>query len=96
MPASDFASQDPALSPQQVAQHGRILDGMRRINARVVRLPGSLGSLASAADRVDALLASLDSVTQTRALQPFRLAFDRDHPNDVRPFNPATGGGGPA
>ena len=85
MPASDFASQDPALSPQQVAQHGRILDGMRRINARVVRLPGSLGSLAS-----------LDSVTQTRALQPFRLAFDRDHPNDVRPFNPATGGGGPA
>ena len=32
-----------------------------------------------------------DAVTQTRALQSFRFAFDRDHPNDVLPFNPATG-----
>ena len=26
-----------------------------------------------------------------RALQSFRFAFDRNHPNDVLPFNPATG-----
>jgi len=73
MPASDLASHDPAFSPQQGPQCARIMDGIRRINAKVVRLPGSLDSLAS-----------------------FRFAFDCDPPSDVFPFDPATGGGGPA
>jgi len=84
MPASDFASNDPAFSLQQVAPCARILDGMRKSSAMVMRLPGSLDSLAPAADRVDALLES------------FRFAFDYDPPSDVFPFDPATGGGGPA
>jgi len=91
MPASDFSSHDPAFSPEQVEQCARIIDGIRKINAKIVRLSGSLDSLASAADRVEALLESLAEVTQARALQSFRFAFDRDRPNDVLPFNPATG-----
>jgi hypothetical protein len=56
-----------------------------------VRLSGSPDSLTSAADQVEALLESLDEVTQAKALQSFRFAFDRDHPNYVLPFNQATG-----
>ena len=74
MPSSDFSSHDPAFSPEQVAQCARVIDGIRKLNARIVRLSGSL-----------------DAVTQARALQSFRFAFDRDHPNGVLPFNPATG-----
>ena len=91
MPSSDFASHDPDFSQEQVDQCARIVDGLRRINARIVRLGGSLESLTAAADRVEALLASLDDVTQARAMESFRFEFDLDRPNDVIPFNPATG-----
>ena len=91
MPASHFSSRDPAFSPQQVGQCARIIDGLRKINAKIVRRSGPLDSLIAAADRVEALLASLDEITQARAPQSFRFAFDRAHPNDVLPFNPATG-----
>jgi acyl-coenzyme A thioesterase PaaI-like protein len=91
MPASDFTSHDPAFSAQQTEQCARIAAGVRTLNARIMRLSGSLESLTAAAEQVEALLASLDEVTQSRALQTFRFAFDRDHPNGVLPFNPATG-----
>lgn len=91
MPARDFTSHDPAFSAQQAEQCARIVAGVRGLNARVMRLSGSLPSLTAAAEQVEALLASLDGVTQSRALQSFRFAFDREDPNGVLPFNPATG-----
>ena len=63
MPASDSSSHDPAFGEQQVEQSARIIDAVRKINATIVRLSGSLGSLVSVADWVEALLESLDSVT---------------------------------
>jgi hypothetical protein len=49
MPASDFSCHDPAFSPQQVEQCARIIDGIRKLNAKIVRLSGSLDSLTAAA-----------------------------------------------
>ena len=91
MPASDFASHDPDFSRAQRNQCARIVEGLRAINARAVRLGGSLDALTSAADRVEALLESLDEVTEARAMESFRFEFDLDDPNNVLPFNPATG-----
>lgn len=91
MPLSDFGSRDPAFSAAQVAECARIVDGVRAINTRIVRLSGSVADLAAAADAVDALSAALDAVTQRRAMETFRYRFDRDDPNAVMPFNPATG-----
>jgi hypothetical protein len=91
MPAADFSSHDPDFSPEQEDQCARIVAGLRKVSAKVVRLGGSLDALTSTADQVEALLASLDGVTQARAMESYRFAFDLDRPNDVLPFNPATG-----
>jgi acyl-coenzyme A thioesterase PaaI-like protein len=91
MPASDFSSSDPDFSQKQEEQCARIIDGLRQINTKIVRLGGSLDALTSTADRIEALLESLDEVTQARAMESYRFEFDLDHPNNVIPFNPATG-----
>ena len=91
MPLSDFGSHDPDFSTAQVAECARIVAGLRAINTKIVRLSGSAAELAAAADAIEALSASLDSVTRSRAIETFRYRFDRDDPNDVLPFNPATG-----
>ena len=91
MPGSDFASHDPDFTAAQEAECARIVDGLRKINTRTVRLGGSLKSLTAAADRVEALLDSLDEVTQSRALVTYKFPFDLDEPNDILRFNPATG-----
>jgi acyl-coenzyme A thioesterase PaaI-like protein len=91
MPLSDFGSHDPDFSAEQVAECTRIVDGLRVIGTKVVRLSGSVAELAAAADAIAALSASLDAVTQRRAMETFRYRFDREEPNDVMPFNPATG-----
>jgi hypothetical protein len=91
MPASDFATHDPDFSAAQEAECARIIDGLRRVNAKAIRLGGSLEALSAAADRVEALLDSLDEVTATRAIESYRFKFDVDDPNAVIPFNPATG-----
>ncbi len=56
-----------------------------------MRLAGTAGELTSAADTVEALTASLDAVTATRAMETYRFAFDLERPNDVLPFNPGSG-----
>jgi acyl-coenzyme A thioesterase PaaI-like protein len=91
MPAGDFSTHDPNFSPEQEEQCARIVAGVRALNSKVVRLAGTREALSAAADRVEALLASLDEVTQIRAMESYRFAFDLDRPNDVIPFNPATG-----
>ena len=91
MPLSDFGSHDPDFSPAQVHQCARIVAGLREIGTKVVRLSGSVEELAQAADQVEALSLSLESVTQTRAMETFRFEFDLDDPNTIMPFNPATG-----
>lgn len=91
MPLSDFGSHDPDFSAEQVAECARIIDGLRAISTKVVRLSGSVADLAAAADAVDALSAALDAVTERRAMETFRYRFNREDPNDVMPFNPATG-----
>lgn len=92
MPTSDdYFSDDPEFGRAHAAQCVRIVEGLREINSKVLRLGGSLGALTEAADRVDALLASLDEVTRTRAIAGYRGEFDRSAPNDVLPFNPGTG-----
>ncbi|MCP3984802.1 MAG: PaaI family thioesterase [bacterium] len=90
MPGIDFSSHDPDFSQEQIDQCARIIGGLREINSRIVRLGGSLEALTSAGDRVEALLASLDEVTQARAME-FRFEFDPADPNSVLPFNAATG-----
>jgi hypothetical protein len=91
MPGSDFASHDPDFTTAQEAECARIVQGLRKINSRIVRLGGSLDSLTGAADRVEALLESLDEVTQARALVTYKFPFDLDEPNGILRFNPATG-----
>ena len=91
MPITDFANHDPDFTPEQLAQCRRIVDGLRAINTKIVRLGGSLEALTAAADRVEGLLAALDDVSQARHIQSFKFGFDTEHPNDVIPFNPATG-----
>jgi hypothetical protein len=91
MPAADFSSHDPDFSREQEDQCARIVAGLRKVSSKIVRLGGSLDALTSTADQVEALLASLDGVTQARAMESYRFAFDLDRPNDVLPFNPATG-----
>lgn len=91
MPGSDFATHDPDFSEEQAAQCARIVDGIRRVNSKIVRLGGSLDALTATAEEVESLLATLEGVTQTRSMESYRFAFDVDHPNDVLPFNPATG-----
>jgi acyl-coenzyme A thioesterase PaaI-like protein len=91
MPLSDFGSHDPDFSAEQAAQCARIVDGLRAINTKVVRLSGSVEDLAAAADRIEALSAALDPVTKHRAMEMFRFRFDTEEPNSVMPFNPATG-----
>jgi acyl-coenzyme A thioesterase PaaI-like protein len=91
MPLSDYTTFDPEFSDEQEAQCARLVGGVREINERVVRLSGSVEELSAAADRVEALLDSLGPVTQSRAMESFRYAFDAEAPNDVIPFNPATG-----
>ena len=91
MPISDFGSHDPDFSTEQVAQCARIVDGLRDIGTKIVRLGGSVEELATAADRVEELCASLETVTQHRAMETFRFSFDRNDPNSIMPFNPATG-----
>ena len=91
MPLSDFGSHDPDFSADQVAQCARIVDGLREIGTKVVRLSGSVEELATVGDSVEALSAALDAVTQRRAMETFRYRFDLNDPNAVMPFNPATG-----
>jgi acyl-coenzyme A thioesterase PaaI-like protein len=91
MPLSDFGSHDPDFSAEQVAECARIVDGLRAIGTKVVRLSGAVAELAAAADAIEALSAALDAVTQRRVMETFRYRFDRNDPNDVMPFNPATG-----
>ena len=91
MPISDFGSHDPDFTADQVAQCARIVDGLREIGTKIVRLNGSVEELATAADRIEALCASLDSVTRSRAMETFRFRFELDDPNSIMPFNPATG-----
>jgi hypothetical protein len=91
MPTVDFSTHDPNFGPDQEQQCARIVAAVRALNSKVVRLGGSRDALAAAADRVEALVDSLDDVTQTRAMESYRFAFDLEHPNDVIPFNPATG-----
>jgi acyl-coenzyme A thioesterase PaaI-like protein len=91
MPLSDFGSHDPDFSAEQVAQCARIVEGVREISTKVVRLAGPLGALTTAADGVEALSASLDAVTGARAMETFRFQFDLGDPNAIMPFNPATG-----
>ncbi|MCX5738406.1 MAG: PaaI family thioesterase [Proteobacteria bacterium] len=91
MPLADFSSHDPDFSAEQVAQCARIVDGLRAINSKIVRLSGPVEELAAAADRIESLSASLNAVTQRRAMETFRFRFDTGEPNSVMPFNPATG-----
>ena len=91
MPLIDFSNHDPDFTKEQIEQCERIVEGVRNLNNKVVRLGGSLASLTAAADRVEALLASLDEVAETRAMETYRHQFDFDRPNNVIPFNPATG-----
>ena len=91
MPISDFGSHDPEFTQEQVDQCARIIEGVRAINTKIVRLSGSVEDLAAAANRIEALSASLDAVTQSRAMETFRFEFDASEPNNVMPFNPATG-----
>ena len=91
MPASDFGSHDPEFTQKQVDQCARIIAGVRAINTKIVRLSGSVEDLAAAADQIEALSISLDAVIQSRAMETFRFEFDANEPNNVMPFNPATG-----
>lgn len=91
MPASDYGSHDPEFTQEQVDQCARIIEGVRAINTKIVRLSGSLEDLTAAADRIEALSASLDAVTQNRAIETFTFEFDTSAPNSIMPFNPATG-----
>jgi acyl-coenzyme A thioesterase PaaI-like protein len=91
MPLIDFSSHDPDFSQQQVNQCARIVAGLRKINEKIVRLSAPLDVLTAAADQVEALLESLDAVTQQRAMETFRYEFNRNAPNGAMPFNPATG-----
>jgi acyl-coenzyme A thioesterase PaaI-like protein len=91
MPLSDFSSHDPDFTEEQVNQCARIIGAVRALNTKVVRLSGSVQDLAAAADHIEALSASLDAVTGTRAMETFRYKFDARAPNSVMPFNPATG-----
>lgn len=91
MPASDYGSHDPDFTQEQIDQCARIVDAIRAINTKVVRLSGSAEELAAAADQVEGLARSLDHVTQHRAIETFRFEFDFSAPNNVMPFNPATG-----
>ena len=91
MPAIDFSTHDPEFSERQVEQCLRIIEGLRKINSKIVRLGGSLEELTAAGDRVEALYDALDEVTRKRSIESFRFEFDYDQPNAVIPFNPATG-----
>lgn len=91
MPLEDFDSHDPGFSQEQMDQCARIVAAVRALNEKVVRLAGSAEDLAAAAERIEALSASLDGVTQSRAMETFRFGFDGRAPNGVMPFNPATG-----
>jgi hypothetical protein len=91
MPTIVFSSRDPGFGQAEADQCVRIVEGLRKINARALRLGGSLEALTAAADRVEALLESLEEVTAVRAIDTYRGAFDLGDPNNVLPFNPATG-----
>jgi len=91
MPLADFSSHDPDFSAEQVAECARIIDGLRAINTKIVRLSGSVEELTAAAAGIESLSAALDAVTQRRAMETFRYRFDTEEPNSVMPFNPATG-----
>jgi len=91
MPTIVFSSLDPGFGQAEADQCVRIVEGLRKINARILNLGGSLEALTAAADRVEKLLESLEDVTSTRAIDTYRGAFDRADPNNVLPFNPATG-----
>lgn len=91
MPPIDYSSSDPEFSQAQADQCVRIVEGIRKINAKVLQLGGSLAALMATADRVEELLASLDEVTGARVIETYRGAFDLSDPNNVLPFNPATG-----
>lgn len=91
MPASDYGSHDPNFSEEQVEECARIVDAVRDLNRKIVRLSGSTAELAAAADSVEKLSAALELVTRDRAIETFRFRFDAADPNSVMPFNPATG-----
>ena len=91
MPLIDYSSSDPEFSQAHADQCVRIVEGIRKINEKILCLGGSLEALTAAADRVEELLHSLDDVTAARAIETYRGAFDLGDPNNVLPFNPATG-----
>jgi acyl-coenzyme A thioesterase PaaI-like protein len=91
MPPIDYTSSDPEFNQAQADQCVRIIEAIRKINAKVLHLGGSLEALTAAADRAEALFESLDEVTGARAIDSYRGTFDLGDPNNVLPFNPATG-----
>jgi len=91
MPPIDYTSRDPRFSQAQADQCMRIVEGVRKLNERVLQLGGSLEALTAAGDRIEAVLEALDEVTQERAIDAYRGTFDLADPNNVLPFNPATG-----
>ncbi|MDG2303954.1 MAG: hypothetical protein P8R42_04735 [Candidatus Binatia bacterium] len=91
MPISDFGSHDPEFTRAQKDACARIIDAVRALNTKVVRLSGSVAELNEAADHIEQVTASLDPVTASRAIETFHFEFDPNDPNRVMPFNPATG-----
>ena len=91
MPASDFGSHDPDFTGAQEDACVRIIDAVRALNTQVLRLNGTTDALNAAAERIEAVTASLDSVTEVRSIETFRFEFDPQDPNRVMPFNPGTG-----
>jgi acyl-coenzyme A thioesterase PaaI-like protein len=91
MTTIDYVSRDPEFCQAQADQCVRIVEGLRKLNAKALCLGGSLEALTAAADRVEALLESFQEVTTARAIESYRGAFDYEDPNNVLPFNPATG-----
>jgi len=73
-------------------QCARIVDGLRAINTKIVRLSASVEELAAAADGIEALSAALDARSRRAARwRPFAIGSTAREPNSVMPFNPATG-----
>lgn len=91
VPLSDFGAHDPEFTQKQKDACARIVDAVRALNTKVVRLSGSAEELNAAAERIEATTASLGSITERRAIETFHFDFDPDDPNRVMPFNPATG-----
>ena len=87
MPEHDFISFDPDFSEAQRDECEQIIQRLRELNVKAMRLEGSIEELSDMNVQLEQVSQAMDAVSQRRAIRTYNSDFNLRQPNDTIPFN---------